>query len=104
MQPAAKRFRWRGRASGFRRWLCPHERAAGHYHLYMQIVGRFAISLLELLIKRVEKREVIVFPLKHFGEPPFIQKRQIRELPLRRAPHLWPHSNLTGEYRWQSLG
>lgn len=47
-----------------------------------EIVGRFAISLLELLIERVEKRGVISSPLKHFGELPFIQKGQIPEFPL----------------------
>jgi hypothetical protein len=89
MQPVMRRFRSQGRASGFRRWLCPHERAAGNYHLYMKIVGRFVISLFELLIQRVEKCEFIAPPLKHFGELPIIQKGQIPEFPLRRAPHLW---------------
>ena len=83
MQPVVNWLWCRDRASRLRRWLCPHESAAGHNHLQMQIVGRFVVSLLELLIKRVEKSEVIASPLKNFGEPPFIQKRQIPAFHLR---------------------
>lgn len=74
MLPLLDLVRWRSRASGLRRCQCPYERAASHHYLYMQIVGRFAVSTLEFLIQRVEKREVIAFPLEHLGKPPLVQK------------------------------
>ena len=68
------------------RWLCPHQHEASRHHLYAQIVSLFVDSLLELLFERLEKRAVIASPLEHLSEPPFVQKRQILEFPLRRAP------------------